>query len=65
VTLGFNDSFENLAIMRTGIWEIDAWIEQSRFVGAATPTILSPELTRQTVLTWPRVEDCTSPGSPS
>jgi hypothetical protein len=58
VTLGFNDKFENLAIMRTGIWEIDAWIEEARYVGAATPTILSPELQRPTELTWPRFADC-------
>ena len=63
VTLGFNDRFENLGMLRTGIWEIDAWIEQSRYVGSATPTILSPELIRQTELTWPRTGDCTSPAS--
>ena len=54
VTIGFNDRFENLADLRTGIWEIDAWIEQARFTGAATPSIVSPELVQQTVLTWPR-----------
>jgi hypothetical protein len=58
VTLGFNDRFENLSIMRTGIWEIDAWIEETRFVGAATPSIISPELPRHTELTWPRAIDC-------
>ena len=60
VTLGFQDRFENLGIMRTGIWEIDAWIEQSRYVGAATPSFISPELVRQTELTWPTSEACTS-----
>jgi len=63
VTLGFNDRFENLAIMRTGIWEIDAWIEESRYVGAATPSIISPELPRHSELTWPRLGDC--PGGSS
>jgi hypothetical protein len=60
VTIGFNDRFENLADMRTGIWEIDAWIEQARYAGAATPSIVSPELVQQTELTWPRPGvDCT------
>lgn len=54
VTMGFNDEFENLGMLRTGIWEIDAWIEQARFTGAATPSIVSPELVRQTEQTWPR-----------
>jgi hypothetical protein len=55
---GFLDTFESLPMLRTGIWEIDAWIEQGRFAGAATPSIISPELTRQTEQTWPRVGDC-------
>jgi hypothetical protein len=58
VTIGFNDRFENLGIMRTGIWEIDAWIEEARFVGAATPSIISPELPSPTEQTWPRPGDC-------
>src|SRR5690606_17272865 len=58
VTLGFNDRFENLGMLRTGIWEIDAWIEQSRFVGAATPSILSPDAPAPTEQTWPRPGDC-------
>lgn len=58
VTLGFNDLFENLGILRTGIFEIDAWIEEQRYVGAATPSIISPELPQQTELTWPRQGDC-------
>lgn len=58
VTIGFNDRFENLGIMRTGIWEIDAWIEESRYVGAATPSIISPELPTPTEQTWPRPGDC-------
>lgn len=58
VTLGFNDSFENLGIMRTGIWEIDAWIEQGRYAGSATPSIISPDMVRHTELTWPGRFDC-------
>jgi len=40
--------------------DVDAWIEQSRYVGAATPSFLSPELVRQTELTWPTSDACTS-----
>lgn len=59
VAIGFSDRFENLVNLRTGIWEIDAWIEQARYVGAATPSIISPELVQQTELTWPRPgNDC-------
>lgn len=59
ITMGFNDRFENLAIMRTGIWEIDAWIEETRYVGTPAPSFLSPELVRQTELTWPTAGACT------
>lgn len=58
VTMGFNDEFENLGILRTGIWEIDAWIEQARFVGAATPSIVSPELVVPSEMTWPLPGQC-------
>jgi len=58
VTMGFNDTFENLGILRTGIWEIDAWIEQNRYVGAVQATVLSPELPIPTEVTWPRPGDC-------
>ncbi len=60
ITMGFNDRFENLGIMRTGIWEIDAWIEETRYVGTPEPSFLSPELVRQTELTWPTAGACTS-----
>lgn len=59
VTLGFNDQFENLSALLTGIWELDAWIEQQRSTVATTPVIISPELVQQTEQTWPRVgADC-------
>lgn len=60
ITMGFNDRFENLGIMRTGIWEIDAWIEETRYIGTPAPSFLSPELVRQTELTWPTAGACTS-----
>ena len=41
--LGFNDRFENLGLLRTGIWEIDAWIEQPGTWGPRRPRSLSPE----------------------
>lgn len=60
VTMGFNDQFENLSDMRVGIFEIDAWIEQGRYVGNMGPSIVSPELVQPTMLTWPRPgSDCT------
>ena len=36
---------------------------QARYVGAATPSIISPELVQQTELTWPRPgSDCMGSG---
>lgn len=58
VTMGFADQFEQLGILRTGIWEIDAWIEQGRFAGAASPSIVSPDVARPSELTWPRAGQC-------
>lgn len=58
VTMGFADQFENLGVLRTGIWEIDAWIEQGRYVGTPQATVLSPEVPRPTELTWPLPGQC-------
>jgi hypothetical protein len=58
VQMTFLGSFEGLGMLRTGIWEIDAWIEQGRFAGAATPSIISLDVPTQTEQTWPRPGDC-------
>lgn len=61
VTIGFQDQFDNLGAMRTGIWEIDAWIESAVTTVHATPAVISPDVNwRHTRLTWPRDCDCGS-----
>lgn len=53
VTVGFQDMFEGLGDLRTGIWEIDAFIEASRASRWAEPSIGSMDLPDHPQLTWP------------
>lgn len=53
VTVGFQDRFELLGSMLTGLWEIDSWIESNRYTGNTQPTVTSPDRPRPSVLTWP------------
>lgn len=59
VTVGFQDSFDGLAMLRTGIWELDAWIEAARFRNKGSARIVSPDVSRPAELTWwPLEGDC-------
>lgn len=53
VTIGFQDSFDTLDDLKVGIFEIDAWVAASRWTGTARPRILSPDVPRPSVQTWP------------
>lgn len=53
ITVGFQDAFENLPDMLTGLWEVDAWITSARATGWREPTIGSPDLPDFPQLTWP------------
>lgn len=53
VTIGFQDMFEGLADLRTGLWEVDAFIEASRSTRWQEPTIGSPDVPDLPELTWP------------
>lgn len=53
VTVGFQDMFEGLDSLRTGIFEVDMFIESARSVGYAEPRVLSPDVPRPSVQTWP------------
>lgn len=56
VTIGFQDQFESLGHLRTGIWEIDSWIEAARTTQFLPPTITSLDVPRPAELTWPLPE---------
>jgi hypothetical protein len=62
VTIGFQDRFEGLAELRTGLWEVDAFIETARWNRYMQASITSPDWTEPVQLTWPDLDD--SPGSP-
>lgn len=53
VTVGFQDLFEGLSELRTGLWEVDAWIESNRVGKWFQATITSPDLPDHPTLTWP------------
>lgn len=61
VTIGFQDRFEGLPDFRTGLWEIDSFIEAARSTAFLQASIVSPDWTEPAQLTWPTDE---SPGSP-
>lgn len=64
VTMGFQDAFENLGQMRTGLWEVDAWIESAVTSAHVRPAVISPDVHwDHTRLTWPRKCDLASPGA--
>lgn len=63
VTVGFQDRFEGLAQLHTGLWEVDAFIESSRWDRFGQASIVSPDWTEPAELTWPCF-DAESPGSP-
>jgi len=60
VTIGFQDRFEGLSLLHTGLWEVDAFIEAARWTGNMAPSITSPDWPEPAELTWP----LESPGSP-
>lgn len=53
VTVGFQDQFENLDQLRTGILEIDMWIVAARSNAYGPAVITSPDVPRPSVVTWP------------
>lgn len=53
VTVGFQDMFEGLGNMRTGLWEVDAWIESARTTLGRGASISSIDAPRPSVQTWP------------
>lgn len=53
VTAAFQDQFESLPQLRTGLWEVDSFIEMSRSGSFTGPSIVSPDLPRAAELTWP------------
>lgn len=53
VTVGFQDAFENLPDLLTGMWEVDAWIVAARNARWAAPTIGSPDVPDHPQLTFP------------
>lgn len=61
VTVGFQDRFEGLAQLHTGLWEVDSFIEASRWTGMMAPSVTSPDWPEPAELTWPTDD---SPGSP-
>lgn len=52
VTVGFQDMFENIDQIRTGLYEVDLWIEAARTTIGQRGTITSPDVPRAPVLTW-------------
>lgn len=53
ITVGFQDMFDGLDEMKTGLWEVDAWIVANRFTGYQEPTLASPDLPSFPFLTFP------------
>lgn len=54
VTVGFQDNtLESLSLMRTGLWEVDSWIEAARTTVGITASVSSVDVTPPSVLTWP------------
>ena len=53
VTVGFQDVFGGLADMKTGLWEVDTWIESNRAVRWRDPVIGSLDVPIPPVRTWP------------
>jgi hypothetical protein len=53
VTVAFQDLFEGLDNLRTGLWEVDAFIESNRQAKWMSPTITSPDVPRPAEQTWP------------
>jgi len=52
VTVGFQDRFETLADLRTGVWEVDAWIESNRTTRWRDAAIVSVDRPRARTVTW-------------
>jgi hypothetical protein len=50
----FNDNFEGLARLHTGIWELDAWIESTNYNLAVQPRVRRPDGPQHSELTWPK-----------
>lgn len=57
-TMVFADQFENIDQIRTGLYEVDLWIEAARRDLYQGSTITSPDLPKPSVLTWPLGDDC-------
>ena len=53
VTVGFQDTFEGLSDLRTGLWEVDAFLEAARSTRWQAPTIGSPDVPDHPQLTFP------------
>jgi hypothetical protein len=54
VSMTFNDNFEGLARLHTGIWELDAWIESTNYNLAVQPRVRRPDGPQHSELTWPK-----------
>lgn len=57
VTINFADVFTSLGQVRTGLFEVDLWIESARTTLGATASISSIDVPRPAVLTWPTADD--------
>lgn len=55
-TMVFMDRFEGIDKMRTGLYEVDLWIESARTSIGRGPSISSVDRPRPSVLTWPVFE---------
>ncbi len=53
VTAAFQDQFESLPELRTGLWEVDSFIEMARSSSFGSPSVISPDIARPAELTWP------------
>lgn len=53
VTIGFQDSFDQLTSLTTGIFEIDAFIHSARSARFGRPSVRSVDRPPPNVLTWP------------
>lgn len=53
ITVGFMDAFDGLADLRTGLWEVDAFIEATRATRWVDPVVSSPDVPDYPTQTWP------------
>lgn len=56
VSINFADVFESIGAMRTGLFEVDLWIESARTTMGSGASVSSVDLPRPSVLTWPLPE---------